>query len=188
MDFEAIKPRIFNAVAVGEMHHITAPSRLITKSRSHWAAKSAEKFAKNKDCFVQMQSLFVFYESLLRARAITYFGYAEILAPTSKHSYENQPNPSLFRLLDPKHARVARKGSGKPLREVDAAACRHGDILAAVSGKRCAAVNAQCAANIGGNGRLALQGQLPGRELVALGKRAQSAARDCLDLARLTAG
>ena len=83
LDFEAIKPRIFNAVAVGEMHHITAPARLITKSRSHRAAKSAEKFAKNKDCFVQMQSLFAFYESLLRARAITYFGYAEILAPTA---------------------------------------------------------------------------------------------------------
>ena len=83
MNFEAIKPRIFNAVAVGEIHHTDALSRLITKSRSHWAAESAEEFTKNKDCFVQMQSLFAFYESLLRARAITYFGYAEILAPTA---------------------------------------------------------------------------------------------------------
>ena len=33
LNFEAIKPRIFNAVAVGEMHHITAPSRLITKNK-----------------------------------------------------------------------------------------------------------------------------------------------------------
>ena len=83
LNFEAIKPRIFNAVAVGEMHHITAPSRLITKSRSHWAAESAEKFAKNKDCFVQIQSLFAFYESMSQVRAITYFGYSEILAPTN---------------------------------------------------------------------------------------------------------
>ena len=70
VDFEAIKPRIFNAVAVGEMHHITAPSRLIIKSRSHWATETAEKFTKNKDCIVQIQSLFAFYELLLRARAI----------------------------------------------------------------------------------------------------------------------
>ena len=35
LNFEAIKPRIFNAIAVGEMHHIAVPSRLITKSRSH---------------------------------------------------------------------------------------------------------------------------------------------------------
>ena len=63
--------------------HTDAPSRLITKSRSHRAAELAEKFAKNKDCVVQIQSLFAFYESLSQVRAITYFGYAEILAPTA---------------------------------------------------------------------------------------------------------
>ena len=33
-----------------------------TKTHSHRAAELAEKFAKYKDCIVQMQSLIAFYE------------------------------------------------------------------------------------------------------------------------------
>ena len=84
MKFEAIKPRIFNAVAVGEIPHTDAPSRLITKSGSHRTAKLAEKFTKNKDCFVQIQSLFAFCESLSQVRAINDRPYGCFLFGFSK--------------------------------------------------------------------------------------------------------